>query len=48
MDEERILRDMQREAGRFVELSREWDRDHWPEDHHCGHVFEPAGAEATS
>ena len=47
MDEERILRDMQREAGRFVELSREWDRDHWPEDHRSGHVFERAGSEAT-
>lgn len=39
MDEESILREMQREAGRFVELAREWDREHWPEDHTAPHRF---------
>jgi cytosine/adenosine deaminase-related metal-dependent hydrolase len=48
MDEERIVRDMQREASRFVDLARDWDRDHWPADHTAPHRFtrtrEVAGA----
>jgi len=39
MDEAAILRAMQKEAPRFVELSREWDREFWPEDHTKPHVF---------
>jgi 5-methylthioadenosine/S-adenosylhomocysteine deaminase len=39
MDEPAILRQMQKEAPRFVELSREWDRKFWPDDHTKPHVF---------
>ncbi|HEY7632668.1 MAG TPA: amidohydrolase [Thermoleophilaceae bacterium] len=39
MDEPAILRAMQKEAPRFVELSREWDERFWPDDHTKGHVF---------
>ena len=39
MDEQEILREMQKEAPRFVELSREWDAKFWPEDHTRPHVF---------
>jgi len=39
MDEPAILRAMQKEAPRFVELSREWDAKFWPEDHTKPHVF---------
>ena len=39
MDEPAILRAMQREAPRFVELSREWDGRYWPQDHTKPHVF---------
>lgn len=39
MDEERVVADMQREAPRFVELAREWDGKHWPEDHTAPHRF---------
>ncbi len=39
MDERAILRAMQKEAPRFVELSREWDAKFWPEDHAKPHVF---------
>jgi 5-methylthioadenosine/S-adenosylhomocysteine deaminase len=39
MDEQSILRAMQREAPRFVELSRQWDREFWPEDHTKPHAF---------
>jgi 5-methylthioadenosine/S-adenosylhomocysteine deaminase len=39
MDEAAILRAMQKEAPRFVELSREWDREFWPEDHTKPHAF---------
>lgn len=39
VDEADILARMQKEARRFVQLSREWDRDHWPKDHHSRHVF---------
>jgi cytosine/adenosine deaminase-related metal-dependent hydrolase len=48
MDEREIVAAMQKEARRFVELSREWDRDHWPADHHAGHVFKRTGAAAPS
>jgi cytosine/adenosine deaminase-related metal-dependent hydrolase len=44
MDEESILRAMQREAPRFVELSREWDRKFWPEDNSKPHVFRQPAA----
>lgn len=40
MDELAILRAMQREAPRFVALSRDWDARYWPEDHTKPHVFE--------
>jgi hypothetical protein len=30
---------MQKEAPRFVELSREWDAKFWPEDHTKSHLF---------
>jgi 5-methylthioadenosine/S-adenosylhomocysteine deaminase len=46
MDEERIVRDMQAEARKFVELAREWDRDHWPEDHTAPHRFQRTRAVA--
>lgn len=39
MDEQAILRDMQREAPRFAKLAREWDRRFWPRDHTRPHVF---------
>jgi len=39
MDEGAILRQMQNEAPRFVELAREWDANFWPEDHTKPHVF---------
>ncbi|HET8672953.1 MAG TPA: amidohydrolase [Thermoleophilaceae bacterium] len=39
MDEPAILRAMQKEAPRFLELSREWDARFWPEDHTKPHVF---------
>lgn len=39
MDEQAVLRQMQGEAGRFTELSREWDRRFWPDDHTKPHVF---------
>jgi cytosine/adenosine deaminase-related metal-dependent hydrolase len=39
MDEQAILRAMQKEAPRFTELAREWDERFWPEDHTQGHVF---------
>jgi 5-methylthioadenosine/S-adenosylhomocysteine deaminase len=39
MDEREVLHAMQREAPRFVELAREWDRSFWPEDHTRPHVF---------
>jgi 5-methylthioadenosine/S-adenosylhomocysteine deaminase len=39
MDEEAVLRAMQKEAPRFVELSREWDARFWPEDHTKPHDF---------
>lgn len=39
MDEGAILRQMQKEAPRFVELAREWDANFWPEDHTKPHVF---------
>jgi 5-methylthioadenosine/S-adenosylhomocysteine deaminase len=48
MDEGEILRAMQKEAPRFVELSREWDAKYWPEDHTKPHVFRGADQEATS
>jgi 5-methylthioadenosine/S-adenosylhomocysteine deaminase len=44
MDEEAILRAMQREAPRFVELSREWDRKFWPEDNSKPYVFRQPAA----
>jgi cytosine/adenosine deaminase-related metal-dependent hydrolase len=39
MDEAAILRAMQKEAPRFVELSREWNARFWPEDHTKPHKF---------
>ncbi len=39
MDEQAILRAMQKEAPRFVELAREWDDRFWPADHTKPHVF---------
>jgi 5-methylthioadenosine/S-adenosylhomocysteine deaminase len=39
MDEGAILRAMQKEAPRFVELSREWDAKFWPDDHTKPHTF---------
>lgn len=33
LDEAAVLRAMQAEAPRFVELAREWDRRFWPADH---------------
>jgi cytosine/adenosine deaminase-related metal-dependent hydrolase len=39
MDEGEIVRAVQKEAPRFVELSREWDAKFWPEDHTKPHVF---------
>jgi 5-methylthioadenosine/S-adenosylhomocysteine deaminase len=39
VDEREVVRAMQREAPRFVELAREWDRSFWPEDHTKPHVF---------
>jgi cytosine/adenosine deaminase-related metal-dependent hydrolase len=39
VDEREVLRAMQKEAPRFVELAREWDRSFWPEDHTKPHVF---------
>jgi hypothetical protein len=35
---------MQREAPKFVALSREWDARFWPEDHTKPHVFKPRPA----
>jgi cytosine/adenosine deaminase-related metal-dependent hydrolase len=32
MDETEVLEGMQREVPVFVELAREWDREHWPAD----------------
>jgi 5-methylthioadenosine/S-adenosylhomocysteine deaminase len=39
MDEAAILRAMQKEAPRFVELAREWDAKFWPYDSSKPHVF---------
>jgi 5-methylthioadenosine/S-adenosylhomocysteine deaminase len=39
MDEAAILRAMQKEAPRFVELAREWDAKFWPQDSTKPHVF---------
>jgi 5-methylthioadenosine/S-adenosylhomocysteine deaminase len=39
MDEEAVMRAMQKEAPRFVELAREWDARFWPEDHTKPHQF---------
>lgn len=45
LDEAELLREVQRESRRFVELSREWDARYWPEDHTKPHRFElPAGS----
>jgi cytosine/adenosine deaminase-related metal-dependent hydrolase len=41
MDEAAILREMQKQAPRFVELSREWDARYWPEDNTKPHAFQP-------
>jgi 5-methylthioadenosine/S-adenosylhomocysteine deaminase len=43
MDEQTVIRAMQKEAPRFVELSREWDARYWPEDHTKPHVFPGSG-----
>jgi 5-methylthioadenosine/S-adenosylhomocysteine deaminase len=42
MDEGAILRAMQKEAARFVELAREWDARFWPDDHRKPHTFTQA------
>jgi 5-methylthioadenosine/S-adenosylhomocysteine deaminase len=39
MNEDEVLRAMQKEAPRFVELSRQWDAQFWPEDHTKPHQF---------
>lgn len=39
VDEDAVLRAMQKEAPRFVELAREWDAHFWPADHTKPHVF---------
>jgi 5-methylthioadenosine/S-adenosylhomocysteine deaminase len=39
LDESAIVRAMQREAPRFVALSREWDAKFWPTDHTQPHRF---------
>src|SRR3954447_14197294 len=39
MDEQAVMRAMQKEAPRFVQLSREWDARFWPEDHTKPHRF---------
>lgn len=39
MDEERIVREMQAEAPKFVELAREWDAEHAPADPTRPHEF---------
>ena len=39
MDEDAVMRAMQTEAPRFVQLSREWDAKFWPEDHTKPHQF---------
>jgi len=46
MDEEGIVRAMQTEGRKFVELAREWDRDHAPADHTVPHRFERTRAVA--
>jgi 5-methylthioadenosine/S-adenosylhomocysteine deaminase len=47
MDEGEILRGMQAQSRRFLELSREWDREHWPQDHHAPHAFTSPAARAA-
>ncbi|HEY4278542.1 MAG TPA: amidohydrolase [Conexibacter sp.] len=47
LDEQQVLRAMQAEAPRFVELSREWNRAHWPEDNSKPHVFKPVAEPAS-
>lgn len=44
LDEASLLREMQAEAPRFVELAREWDARFWPSDHTKPHDFAPARA----
>jgi 5-methylthioadenosine/S-adenosylhomocysteine deaminase len=44
IDEQQVLRAMQREAPKFVALSREWDARFWPEDHTKPHRFKPRPA----
>src|SRR3954468_1381701 len=39
MDEDAVMRAMQKEAPRFVQLSREWDARFWPEDDTKPHRF---------
>jgi cytosine/adenosine deaminase-related metal-dependent hydrolase len=39
MDEDAVMRAMQKEAPRFVELSREWDAKFWPVDNTKPHQF---------
>jgi cytosine/adenosine deaminase-related metal-dependent hydrolase len=48
IDEAGVLRAMQAEAPRFVELAREWDARFWPADHTRPHVFAHAGAGGSS
>lgn len=45
MDEGRVLRDMQREAPKFMELARTWNRQHWPKDHTAPHDFKAAAVQ---
>jgi 5-methylthioadenosine/S-adenosylhomocysteine deaminase len=44
VDEPAVLRAMQKEAPRFVELAREWDARYWPADHTKPHDFAHARA----
>ncbi len=44
MDEGAVLRAVQKEAPKFVALSREWDARFWPADHTKPHVFRSPAA----
>jgi hypothetical protein len=48
VDEAAVLRAMQKEAPRFVELAREWDARFWPADHTTPHEFAPPTAGGPS
>jgi 5-methylthioadenosine/S-adenosylhomocysteine deaminase len=48
MDEMEVLRAMQREAPKFVALSREWDGRYWPEDNTKAYEFKPRAVGSTA